>query len=573
MIKHLMKEYALTKKGCIDFIKATISVVFTNIVLMIPVSLLYLLVQDLYNKVNLSTHYYIYIIGIVVEFILLVALHYIQYNLVYFTTYNESGKRRISLAEKLRKLPLSFFAKKDSADLTSIILNDATTMEHLFSHVMPQFVGSIISTVIIAISLFFFDWRLALAATGVLPISILIVLLSNRVQKHVNDKKLNATIDSLNYMQEYLETIKDLKMNNYENNYLGVLNEKIDNVESKQVESEFIVAIFVQLAQMILKFGIPLVAIVGAYLLVNDSSFAVLTLFMFLIVVSRIYEPMNQTLINLAAIISAKSNVKRMNELDEVELLEGKDDTQFKNYDIEFKNVSFSYQDKEQVLNNISFTAKQGEITALVGPSGGGKSTVGKLVARFYDPTSGTVYLGNEDISKIDQEYLLQNYSIVFQDVSLFNNTILENIRIGKKTATDEEVKEAARLAMCDDFVLKLKDGYNTVIGENGSKLSGGERQRISIARALLKDAPIILLDEATASLDVENETKIQQAISTLIKNKTVVIIAHRMRTIENADKIVVIQNGQIVEDGTPKELLESNGVYAKMLQTQLENK
>ena len=245
MIKHLMKEYALTKKGCIDFIKATISVVFTNIVLMIPVSLLYLLVQDLYNKVNLSTHYYIYIIGIVVEFILLVALHYIQYNLVYFTTYNESGKRRISLAEKLRKLPLSFFAKKDSADLTSIILNDATTMEHLFSHVMPQFVGSIISTVIIAISLFFFDWRLALAATGVLPISILIVLLSNRVQKHVNDKKLNATIDSLNYMQEYLETIKDLKMNNYENNYLGVLNEKIDNVESKQVESEFIVAIFV----------------------------------------------------------------------------------------------------------------------------------------------------------------------------------------------------------------------------------------------------------------------------------------------------------------------------------------
>ena len=324
---------------------------------------------------------------------------------------------------------------------------------------------------------------------------------------------------------------------------------------------------------MILKFGIPLVAIVGAYLLVNDSSFAVLTLFMFLIVVSRIYEPMNQTLINLAAIISAKSNVKRMNELDEVKLLEGKDDTQFKNYDIEFKNVSFSYQDKEQVLNNISFTAKQGEITALVGPSGGGKSTVGKLVARFYDPTSGTVYLGNEDISKIDQEYLLQNYSIVFQDVSLFNNTILENIRIGKKTATDEEVKEAARLAMCDDFVLKLKDGYNTVIGENGSKLSGGERQRISIARALLKDAPIILLDEATASLDVENETKIQQAISTLIKNKTVVIIAHRMRTIENADKIVVIQNGQIVEDGTPKELLESNGVYAKMLQTQLENK
>lgn len=571
MIKRLMKEYALTKKGCVDFIKATISVVFTNIALMIPVSLLYLLVQDLYNKVNLSTHYYIYIIGIVVEFILLVALHLFQYNLVYFTTYNESGKRRISLAEKLRKLPLSFFAKKDSADLTSIILNDATTMEHLFSHVMPQFVGSIISTVIIAISLFFLDWRLALAATGVLPISILIVLLSNRVQKHVNDKKLDTTIDSLNYMQEYLETIKDLKMNNYENNYLGVLNEKIDNVESKQVETEFIVAIFVQLAQMILKFGIPLVVIVGAYLLVNDSSFAVLTLFMFLIVVSRIYEPMNQTLINLAAIISAKSNVKRMNELDEVELLEGKDDAQFKNYDIEFKNVSFSYQDNEQVLNNISFTAKQGEITALVGPSGGGKSTVGKLVARFYDPTSGSVYLGNEDISKIDQEYLLQNYSIVFQDVSLFNNTILENIRIGKKTATDEEVKEAAKLAMCDDFVLKLKDGYNTVIGENGSKLSGGERQRISIARALLKDAPIILLDEATASLDVENETKIQQAISTLIKNKTVVIIAHRMRTIENADKIVVIQNGQIVEDGTPKELLESNGVYAKMLQTQLE--
>lgn len=568
MIEFLMKKYALSKQGAKDFIKSTIFCTITNIILMIPVSLLYLLVDDLLKREIETSHYYIYGIGIVVILIAIYVSNYFQYNSTFYSTYKESGVRRISLAERLRKLPLSFFAKKDLSDLTTIILNDASTLEHNFSHVMPQFIGSIISTCLIAISLFFFDSRMAIAALWVLPIALIIVGCSSKVQDIFNKKKNQAVLECTDGIQECIETVKELKANNAEDEYLKGLNQKIKKVEKKNIFAELGVAIFVMSATMLLKFGMATVALTGSYLLIN-GSLSVISFFMFLLVVSRLYEPMGGALINLATIISQNVNIERMNELNEYPIQEGSKKMQNKGYDIEFKNVEFSYDKKEKVLNDVSFVAKQGEVTALIGPSGGGKTTTAKLCARFWDATGGKILLGGTDISKIDPETLLCNYSIVFQDVTLFDNTIMENIRIGKKGASDEEVLKAAKEARCDEFVKKLPNGYNTIIGENGSKLSGGERQRISIARALLKDAPIILLDEATASLDAENETEIQEAISKLIKNKTVLIIAHRMRTVTSANKIVVLKDGGIAEQGTPEELLKKNGIFADMVKKQ----
>lgn len=568
MINYLMKKYALSNQGAKDFIKSTFFCTITNIILMIPVSLLYLLVNDLLKGKIEPSHYYIYGIGIIVILIAIYVSNYFQYNSTFYSTYKESGARRISLAETLRKLPLSFFAKKDLSDLTTIILNDASTLEHNFSHVMPQFIGSIISTCLIAISLFFFEWRMAIAALWVLPISLAIVGCSSKVQDIFNKKKNQAVLECTDGIQECIETVKELKANNAEDEYLKGLNQKIKKVEKKNIFAELGVAIFVMTATMLLKFGMATVTLTGSYLLINNSL-SVITFFMFLLVVSRLYEPMGGALINLAAIISQNVNIERMNELNEYPIQEGSKKMNNKGYDIEFKNVEFSYDKKEKVLNDVSFVAKQGEVTALIGPSGGGKTTTSKLCARFWDATRGKILLGGTDISKIDPETLLGNYSIVFQDVTLFDNTIMENIRIGKKGASDEEVLKAAKEARCDEFVRNLPNGYNTIIGENGSNLSGGERQRISIARALLKDAPIILLDEATASLDAENETEIQEAISRLIKNKTVLIIAHRMRTVTSANKIVVLKDGKVAEQGTPEELLKQRGMFADMVEKQ----
>lgn len=435
---------------------------------------------------------------------------------------------------------------------------------------MPQFYGSIISTCIIAISLFFFNWKMALAALWVLPIALIIVGTSGKVQNIFTRKKNEATIECTEGIQECIETVRDLKATNSEERYLEGLTKKIKKVEKKNISAELGVAIFVVSSSLLLKFGIGTVALVGSYLLLNNQI-TVLTFFMFLLVVSRIYEPMNNTLVNLAAIISSQWNIERMNEFYDYPLQEGKKEMNTNNYDIEFKNVGFEYNKESAVLKDVSFIAKQGEVTALVGPSGGGKTTISKLCARFWDATKGKITLGGTDISKIDPEVLLKNYSIVFQDVTLFDNTVMENIRIGRKGAIDAEVINAAKQAKCDDFINKLPDGYNTYIGENGCNFSGGERQRISIARAILKDSPVILLDEATASLDTENETEIQEAISKLVKNKTVLIIAHRMRTVTNADKIIVLKDGVIKEQGTSKELLKKDGIFKDMVQKQQE--
>ena len=567
MIKKLMHRYALSRRGAKDLIKGVVACTLQDISFMFPVTLLYLFVKDLLAN-NLKDKTLFYVIGAVVCLIVVFTITLWQYNSTFLATYVETGTRRITLAEKLRKIPLSFFSKKDLADLTSTIMADCTYLETAFSHFIPPFAGSMISTVIIAISLFFFDVKMAIASLWVLPVAIIIVVSTAKVQQKLTQKSMDAKMDAANGIQECIDTIADLKSNNAEKRYLVSLDDKIDNVEKRALKGEFGTAIFVSCAQMVLKLGIATTALAGSALLIK-GEIDVLTFFVFLLLVSRLYDPMQAALQNLAAIISTKTNVDRMNEILDHDVQSGDSKLTNNGYDITFDNVSFSYNNNEKVLDNVSFTAKQGEITALVGPSGGGKTTVSRLAARFWDATSGNITVGGMNISNVEPETLLSLYSIVFQDVTLFNTSVAENIRLGKKGATDEEVLVAAKLANCDEFVQKLANGYDTEIGENGCNLSGGERQRISIARAFLKNAPIILLDEATASLDVENETLIQTALSKLIENKTVIVIAHRMRTVENADKIVVLSDGKIAECDTPDKLMQKDSIFKYMTELQ----
>ena len=568
MLNYIMKKYALSRQGAKDLVIATISCVVHNLTLMLPVSLLYLLVSDLYAGGVPQNHLWIYIVGMAAAVLLILFSYRWVYGATYYATYKESSVRRISLAEKLRKLPLSFFGKRDLSDLTTTIMADCTTLEQSFSHWIPEFFGSMISTVIVAVCLFIFDWRLALAALWVLPVSLAIVAFSGKVQNYFTRRQTEAKLAVAEGIQEALETMRDLKSNNAEEKYLKGLDKKIDLQEKRMIASELGSALFVVPAGMILKLGIGTVALVGGMLLASNAI-TVLTFFLYLLVVSRLYDPLSSSLQNLAAIISTNIPIERMNEIENYPVQPGTAELKTHGYDIVFNNVSFAYNTGEQVLRGVSFTAKQGEVTALIGPSGGGKSTAAKLAARFWDADSGKITLGGTDVKTVDPEKLLSAYSIVFQDVTLFNNTVMENIRIGRQNATDEEVLAAAREAQCDEFVEKLPEGYQTMIGENGSALSGGERQRISIARALLKDSPVILLDEATASLDAENETHIQRAISRLVKGKTVLIIAHRMRTVEGADKLVLLKDGKVAEQGSPEELLAKGGIYAKMCQLQ----
>ena len=568
MLNHIMKKYALSRQGAKDLVIATISCVVHNLTLMLPVSLLYLLVSDLYAGGVPQGHLWIYIVGMIAAVLLILFSYRWVYGATYYATYKESSVRRISLAEKLRKLPLSFFGKRDLSDLTTTIMADCTTLEQSFSHWIPEFFGSMISTVIVAVCLFIFDWRLALAALWVLPVSLAIVAFSGKVQNWFTRRQTEAKLAVAEGIQEALETMRDLKSNNAEEKYLEGLDKKIDLQEKRMIASELGGALFVVPAGMILKLGIGTVALVGGMLLASNAI-TVLTFFMYLLVVSRLYDPLSSSLQNLAAIISTNIPIERMNEIENYPVQPGTAELKTNGYDIVFDNVSFAYNTGEQVLSGVSFTAKQGEVTALIGPSGGGKSTAARLAARFWDADSGKITLGGTDVKTVDPEKLLSAYSIVFQDVTLFNNTVMENIRIGRQNATDEEALAAAREAQCDEFVEKLPEGYRTMIGENGSALSGGERQRISIARALLKDSPVILLDEATASLDAENETQIQRAISRLVKGKTVLIIAHRMRTVEGADKLVLLSDGKVAEQGSPEELLAKGGIYAKMCKLQ----
>ena len=571
MIERIQKATASSPEGARGLIKGVLACAAQNVAFMLPTSLLYFLVRDLMAGTT-SGRTAFYVCGCIVCFALIFLTTWFQYNDTYFITYKESGKRRLALAERLRKLPLSFFGKRDLADLTSTIMADCEVLEKTCSHFIPGLFGSLISTVLISLGLLAFDWRMALAALWVIPVSVAILLASYKVQDRVQAKTMAVKMTCADGIQEYIESIRDLKAANAEDAYLGGLSGKIRAVEKQTIAAELTNAVFVTSAGMVLKLGIASVALTGSVLLIG-GSIDILTLFLFLLVASRLYDPMQGALQNLAAVIAMRTNVGRMNEILEYPVQTGSETLTNQGCDIVFNHVGFAYNSGETVLRDVSFTAKQGEVTALVGPSGGGKTTVSRLASRFWDIDKGRITVGGMDVSKIDPETLMSLYSIVFQDVTLFDNTIMENIRIGRKNATDEEVIAAARLANVHEFAEKLPEGWNSNIGENGCALSGGERQRISIARAFLKDAPIILLDEATASLDVENETLIQSALSRLIADKTVLVIAHRMRTVAGADQIVVLADGTVAEKGSPEALMQRDGLYAHMVKLQTESR
>lgn len=576
MFKYFQDKYAMSEKGAKDLFNSIIWTVLMNISFMIPAVISFKFLDEymslLLNPSNNPKNSILYYVIMSAVFLLVMfVVAYFQYDSAYTKIYEESARRRISLAETLRKLPLAFFGKKDIADLSSTIMEDATQIETLFSHSVPQVYAAVLTVLAMGAAMFFYNWKLSLAVFWVVPVAVLVFYLSRKLQKNMHVKLYNMKREISDKIQEGLDSAHEIKSYNREEAFSNILDSKLDNFEKIMIKGELLIGAFINLSYVFLKLGLPSVILYGAYLL-STGSVNIFTYLVFLVVTARIYNPIMDAMNNFALLMYLNVRIKRMKEMDKMPRQDGKSEFYPKNYDIEFKNVDFSYQDGVQTLKNVSFTAKQGDVTALVGPSGGGKSTVAKLSARFWDIQKGVITLGGEDISLVDPETLLNNYSIVFQDVTLFNSSVMDNIRLGKKDASDKEVVNAAQLAQCDEFVKRLPEGYDTLIGENGEKLSGGERQRISIARAILKDAPIILLDEATASLDTENESKIQSALSELIKNKTVLIIAHRMRTVSGADKIVVIKDGTIAEAGTPLELKEKQGIFSSMLKTQYQN-
>lgn len=575
MKKFFMKKFALSEKGASDLIRAIISCSLNDIALMLPMIIFYKFLGealDLLDGKELNLNLVLYIVLCLGATAILAIAFDFRYRSTMIASYQESANLRIRIAERLRKLPLSFFAKKDLSDLTTTIMTDCTGIETAFSHYIPQLIGAVLSFMIVSIGLFFLDVKMALAAIWVVPIAFLLIILSFSVQNRYNKRLLNAKLELSNNIQECIEAIQDIQSNNCCDEYSKKLFGKISNVEKNSVGGELISGIFVVGAQMFVRLGIASVTIAGIKMFTN-GKISLLTFIIFLIAASRIYDPLSVAFANLTNLYNTMLRCKRINNLEEQKIYTGTEVFEPKNHSICFQNVSFSYSEdeKEGVLKNVSFTAEQGEVTALIGPSGSGKSTVSKLAARFWDVESGKISIGGVDISTVDPETLLKKFSIVFQDVVLFNTSIMENIRIGNRNASDEEVIRAAEAAQCGEFVGRFKDGYNTIIGENGCRLSGGERQRISIARAFLKDAPIILLDEASASLDVENETAIQTALSRLIKNKTVLVIAHRMRTVSGADKIVVLSDGGVKESGKPLELMKQNGIFTQMVKAQTE--
>lgn len=564
------RKYALTDQGVRNTKKGTFWTVIVNLVVMGGVSILYLVMSGFMGILTEGSPLpgSVLVIGALVLFILLsFVTHLQQYKATYGLVYNEIKTTRLSLAERLRKLPLGYFGKRDLADLTETIMGDVNRMEHVWSHVLGYLYGAYISTAIIAVCLFVYDWRLAIACLWGVPVAFGLLFGSRKIAACNAERTKKAAVRVSDGIQEALENVREIRATNQEERYLNGLNQKIDEHERVTIQGELGTGLFVNAASVIMRLGVATTILVGANLILSGSIDFML-LFLFLLVITRVYAPFDQSLALIAEMFVSQVSADRMNEIYDTPTAEGAEKFEPKGYDIFFEHVGFSYDEKE-VLHDVSFTAKEGEVTALVGSSGSGKSTCARLAARLWDISKGVIRVGGVDISTVDPEVLLRDYSMVFQDVVLFDDTVMENIRLGKRGATDEEVRAAAKAANCDEFVHRLPQGYNTPIGENGAKLSGGERQRISIARALLKDAPIVLLDEATASLDVENETKVQGALSRLLVGKTVLVIAHRMRTVEAADKIIVLADGRVAEEGTPAELMNKNGLYHRMVDLQ----
>ena len=573
MLRKIQRRFALSRKGAEDFCKGVAFTILLDLALMLPFVFVFLFLDDYLrpalNPGAQAEKDIVYYVVLGLSFILVTYLIGVrQYNSTYTSVYDESAARRVSLAEKLRKLPMAFFGEKNLSDLTSTIMDDCTDLEHTFSHSVPQLYAALISIGLVAVAMFFWNWQLALALFWVVPVALMMVLLSKKTMSRRNRENYLKKRAVSEKIQEGLENIQEIKACNREAEYLNGLYDKIDTYERDQTRGELLLGVLVNGAQSVLKLGLASVIIVGAAML-SRGTLDLFTWLVILVLGSRIYSPIDEVLNNLAALFYLDVRIDRMKEMEAMPSQGGSRDFSPEDFDIEFRNVSFAYEEGKQVLENVSFTARQGETTAIVGPSGSGKSTAVKLAARFWDINGGVITLGGQDIGKIDPETLLKYYSVVFQDVVLFNASVMENIRIGRRSASDEEVLRAARLAQCDEFVSKMPDGYRTVIGENGDTLSGGERQRISIARAMLKNAPIVLLDEATASLDVENETKIQAGLSELVKDKTVLVIAHRMRTIADTDKVVVIEDGHVTECGSPEELRKAGGWFARMSERQ----
>lgn len=564
------RKYALTDQGVRNTKKGTFWTVIVNLVVMGGVSILYLVMSGFMGALTEGSPLpgSAIVLGLLVLFALLsFVTHWQQYKATYGLVYNEVKTTRLSLAERLRKLPLGYFGKRDLADLTETIMGDVNRMEHVWSHVLGYLYGAYISTAIIAVCLLAYDWRLAVACLWGVPVAFGLLFGSRKIAARNAERTKKAAVRVSDGIQEALENVREIRATNQEERYLNGLNQKIDEYERVTIQGELGTGLFVNAASVIMRLGVATTILVGANLILSGSIDFML-LFLFLLVITRVYAPFDQSLALIAEMFVSQVSADRMNEIYDTPKAEGAEKFEPKGHDIVFEHVGFSY-DEKGVLHDVSFTAKEGEVTALVGPSGSGKSTCARLAARLWDISKGVIRVGGVDISTVDPEVLLRDYSMVFQDVMLFDDTVMENIRLGKRGATDEEVRAAAKAANCDEFVHRLPQGYNTPIGENGAKLSGGERQRISIARALLKDAPIVLLDEATASLDVENETKVQGALSRLLTGKTVLVIAHRMRTVEAADKIVVLADGRVAEEGTPAELMDKNGLYRRMVELQ----
>ena len=575
MIKRISKKYAMTEKGAKDYVAAVFWSVLVNISKMLPVGVLAAalsgITQALTDGTDPRAGLTRFIVTGILALLALFVTFLIQYRALYDATYRESANRRIRIAEVLRRLPLSFFGKRDLTDLTTTIMADAETLEKAFSHFYPAMYGALISTTMVAAGMLIYDWRMALALLWVVPVSLLAIYLCRRLEKRHIKKGLTTRRAATDAMQEVLECAPEIKACNRKEMYLAELNHKLDEAERDNIRGELFTGSVITAAQSFLKLGIATTVLTGV-ILISSGSLTMIPFLLFLIAATRIYDPIGSMFANMAAVFACEVRIERMKEIENEKCMTGLTKYRPDGYDISFEHVTFAYRENEDVLKDVSFTAKQGQVTALVGPSGGGKSTAARLAARFWDPSEGTVRLGGVDVSTVDAETLLEKYAIVFQDVVLFADTVMENIRIGRRGATDAEVLAAAKAAQCDAFISGLPDGYHTLIGENGSRLSGGERQRISIARAILKDAPVILLDEATASLDVENETAVQAALSGLIQDKTVLIIAHRMRTVMHADQIVLLSGGRVTEIGRPADLLEKNGLFRHMAQLQSES-